>query len=145
MIPTAKSIILDTNVIIYLLNKDSKFHKKALNTITKLISKENELFIPIQVVRETLVVVTRKDFFEKPLTPKRAVRKTNEILKNFQILGEDEESIKALIKLVRKYNIKGKKIHDANIVAVAITNNINYIFTYNVEDFKNFKEIKILS
>jgi predicted nucleic acid-binding protein len=41
--------------------------------------------------------------------------------------------------------MKGKRIHDANIAATMIANGVSILFTLNVEDFKTFKEIRLIS
>jgi len=43
-----------------------------------------------------------------------------------------------------KYDLKGKRIHDANIVASMLKFSIPLIFTFNASDFKAFEEIQIM-
>jgi predicted nucleic acid-binding protein len=45
--------------------------------------------------------------------------------------------------LVRQYQIRGKQIHDANIVAVMLTHGIHRLATYNQADFQRFGEIAL--
>jgi len=49
------------------------------------------------------------------------------------------------VELIKAHDIKGKKIHDANIVAVMMANSIQTLFTLNVDDFKKFKKIRLLA
>ena len=42
-----------------------------------------------------------------------------------------------------KYRIIGKKVHDTTITATMIKYNIKNLLTYNIKDFKEFKEIKL--
>ncbi len=51
-------LFLDTNVLVYLTDVDSSFHEKAKD-IFSAISKEHELWISRQVLREYAVVVSR--------------------------------------------------------------------------------------
>jgi len=43
--------------------------------------------------------------------------------------------------LVQRYEIRGKQIHDANIVAVMLTHGVHRLSTYNQRDFLQFDEI----
>jgi hypothetical protein len=47
------------------------------------------------------------------------------------------------MELILKYQIKGKRIHDAAIVSIMLTNGITDILTKNIDDFKSFQEITI--
>jgi predicted nucleic acid-binding protein len=42
---------------------------------------------------------------------------------------------------VGQYQIRGKRIHDANIVAVMLTHGVYRLATYNQVDFQQFEEI----
>jgi len=49
-----------------------------------------------------------------------------------------------LIALIGKYAISRQKIHDMNIVATMIDNNISHLLTYNVKDFRQINEIQLV-
>jgi len=57
----------------------------------------------------------------------------------------DSQRICCCKELIKKYNVRGKRIHDANIVATMLCNEIKIIFTKNLVDFKVFKEIQIIT
>ena len=44
-------------------------------------------------------------------------------------------------RLIRKYQVMGKKSHDARLVAAMITHNIDNILTFNTDDFLRYSEI----
>jgi len=48
-----------------------------------------------------------------------------------------------LKKIIKENDIKGLKIHDANIVAVALENNIDNIVTNNSDDLEFCKDVVI--
>jgi len=50
-----------------------------------------------------------------------------------------------VFRLVQRYEVAGKRIHDANIVAVMATKEVSHLATYNREDFASFDEITLLS
>ena len=43
--------------------------------------------------------------------------------------------------LIVKYQVMGKKAHDTRLVAGMIIHQINYVLTFNTNDFKNYSEI----
>uniref|UniRef100_A0A7C4X7V9 PIN domain-containing protein n=1 Tax=candidate division WOR-3 bacterium TaxID=2052148 RepID=A0A7C4X7V9_UNCW3 len=142
---TGKSVVVDTNIWIYFLNKDSPYHKKARGKVADLLGMDYSIFVTTQIIREIFVVLTKGELVEKPVEVKKALTKVSEILESVNIIYENNESLEILTGLIAKYKLKGKKIHDANVVAVALANNIKHIFTNNVDDFKFFTEVKILT
>ncbi len=135
-------IFLDTNVLIYLSCEESLFHKTSVDNF-KEIKEHYELWTSTQVLREYAVVMTRKDFVEKPLTNREIINDLNIWMQTLSICGENVENVKILNELIKKYKVAGKRIHDANIVAAMIANEIKLLWTYNVNDFRSFKEIKL--
>ena len=63
----------------------------------------------------------------------------------FLIVDETEETTRTLVQLIKSYDIKGKKVHDANIVATMIGNSIQTLFTLNADDFRKFIEIELVT
>jgi predicted nucleic acid-binding protein len=68
-----------------------------------------------------------------------------EFIARFTIVNEKESTINVLISLIGKYAVSRQKIHDMNIVATMVDNDISHLLTYNVKDFKQINEIQLLS
>lgn len=66
------------------------------------------------------------------------------LLNNYFIADEINSTSLILGKLLRKYKVAGKQIHDANIIATCIDNNISNILTNNPNRFKQMhpKELR---
>jgi len=94
-------------------------------------------------LREYAVIMTRQDIIEKPLSSTEVATDIEKWQSIFQIADETEEVTKILLDLIKTYNIKGKKIHDANIVATMLVNGINLLYSFNSDDFVRFEEIKL--
>lgn len=135
-------VFLDTNILVYLSNEDSSFHQDATRTFEKLAG-EYELWVSRQVLREYAVIMTRPDIIEKPLSSTEVATDIEKWQSIFQIADETEDVTKILLDLIKTYDIKGKKIHDANIVATMLVNGINLLYSFNSDDFIRFKEIKL--
>jgi hypothetical protein len=59
------------------------------------------------------------------------------------VIDETQGITKNLKNLILKYNLKGKRIHDANIVASMVEYSIPLLFTFNARDFQVFEEIQL--
>lgn len=135
-------IFFDTNILVYLSNQESSFHLRVLEKVKELIDKY-EIWISRQVLREYAVVMTNSSLLQKPLTSEEVEKDMEKWANIFRVADEIEETTINLRELIVLYDIKGKNIHDANIIATMKTYNIESLFTLNLKDFKRFKEIKL--
>lgn len=136
-------IFFDTNVLVYLSNEDSLFHETVSEQFLKAV-KLYEIWISRQVLREFAVVVSRKEFYKKNLKPKEITDDITKWESLFKVIDETQDITENLKNLILKYNLKGKRIHDANIVASMMKFSIPLLFTLNIKDFKVFDEIQIM-
>ncbi len=145
MTTDSKKIFLDTNVLIYQTFEDfdEKLHKDARNTLEHLSENDYEIYISSQVLREFFAVATNRKFFKKPLSVEEAVLKIEEFENNFTVLYDSANSLSRLKELVQRYQIKKQDIHDANIVATMVTNDLKEIYSFNRKDFIDYEEIKL--
>jgi len=140
----ADRIFLDTNILVYLANEDSPFHLRVMEKFREIAGK-SELWISRQVLREYAVVMTRPGIVGKPLSSKEAALDIEKWESIFQVADETEEVTGILVELIKAHDIKGKKTHDANIVAAMMANLIQTLFTLNADDFKRFKKIQLIT
>lgn len=135
-------VFLDTNILVYLSNKDCSFHQETVKTFKKIAGKY-DLWISRQILREYAVIMTRSDILEKPLSSEEVTTDIEKWQSIFQIADETEDVTKTLLNLIKTYDIKGKKIHDANIIATMLVNGIDLLYSFNSDDFTRFEEIKL--
>ena len=64
-------------------------------------------------------------------------------LPSFSLLDETKAVASLLQDLVQQHNVRGRQIHDANIVATMLTHGIPRLVTYNQGDFERFDEITV--
>jgi predicted nucleic acid-binding protein len=136
-------IFLDTNVLVYLVDKKNEFHRTVKEMFENIV-KEYEIWISRQVLREYAVVISRKALVEKPLIASQVIDDIAKWEKLFKVIDETRDVTENLKRLILKYNLKGKRIHDANIVASMIKHSIPLVFTFNIKDFKAFEEVQLL-
>jgi predicted nucleic acid-binding protein len=133
-------ILLDTNVLVYAIDKDSKYHLWSKNFF------ENEkfvLYITSKNVFEFLSVVTKSSNI--PLSLEEALLSIKIICSNCLILYPDYTSTQTCMDLILENNIKGLKVHDCEIASIAITNKIRRIATVNKNDFSCFSDLEIVT
>ena len=135
---------LDTNILVYLANKDSPFHSGVTGKFKEIINTY-ELWISRQVLREYAVVMTRSGTVEKPLSPENVASDIEKWKNAFHVADETEETTRILVELIKSYKITGKNIHDANIFATMMANSIQTLFTLNTGDFQKFKDLTLIT
>ena len=146
MTPESERVFVDTNILIYSTFEDfdPEKHVQCTDTLNNQLQAGTTLFISSQILREYFAVSTNQNIFKKPLTYKQAVSKMKEFLTRFALVHEKESTIHILITLIGKYAVSRQKIHDMNIVATMVDNDITHLLTYNVQDYKQISEIQLL-
>jgi len=141
-----KSIFLDTNILLHQTfdDLDESKYNIVTDTLDKLLTNDCKLYISSQILREFFAISTNAKIFQDPLTVEEAVQKIQEFQDSFNVLYDTNSSLDILKKLVIQYRIERQKIHDSNIAATVIANNIDGLFTFNTKDFKIFQEITLL-
>ncbi len=134
------NILFDTNFLIYAIDEDSKY----FNSVQKLLDDNSlNLFTTSKNVSEFLSVVTR--YPNKSMPTSKALRVVEDFINTFTILYPTKESYLIFIDLLKKYSPNGLKIHDYEIISIALSHNIKNIATANQRDFSGIKEIKLVS
>jgi len=133
-------ILVDTNVLVYSIDEDSKFHTISRNLVQ---NPDNHLYTTSKNLSEFLVVLTRG--VEIPVTIENALELLTNLLPFFTILYPSESSFKILQEILLKYKPKGLRIHDFEIISIGIQNGIKNIATLNAVDFKGISEVEIVT
>ena len=144
--PEFKKVFVDTNILIYSTFEDfePEKHVQCTDILEKLQRSGTIIFISSQILREYFAVSTNQNIFKKPLTYRQAVAKKKEFIARFTVINEKESTINVLIALIWKYAVSRQKIHDMNIVATMVDNDISQLLTYNMKDFKQISEVQLL-
>lgn len=140
------SYLVDTNVLLRLINSHDSQYTQAQNAIVRLLQQNVELNIVPQNLFEFWVVATRPvNVNGLGLTVEEATHEMALLKQLFAIKTSSPSVLTAWENLVVKYQVKGKQGHDARLVAAMITYKITYLLTFNVEDFTRFSEIVAVS
>jgi len=138
--------LLDTNILLYLANSAAAEHKAANDTLTRMLQAGDQLAIAPQVLFEFWSVATR------PLSANGlgwSGPKTRAAIEGFRgrftVLAEPPKEIDLWRDLVAKYDLKGKRVHDAHLLATMKANGVARLLTFNVGDFPADPAITILA
>ncbi|GAB6887864.1 hypothetical protein JCM13304A_13620 [Desulfothermus okinawensis JCM 13304] len=135
----SKLVLLDTNVLIYAVDADSKFHKGALALFSDPTIR---LFTTSKNISEFLVVLTRHS--EVSLPSYKCLELLEGLLSSTTVLYPTPITFSLFQNLVKKYNPKGLWIHDLEIASIGLAYGISTIATKNIHDFMRISEIKIM-
>lgn len=138
-----EACVVDTNLLVYSTVSGNPWFEESRRWLTALQEQEIILCVTTQILREYLVVLTRGNIFEATFTVEEALGELEALLPSFVIFEETEKSAVRLRDLVRRYQVRGKQIHDANIIATMLTNHVTRFVTYNRADFERFQEISL--
>ncbi len=141
MIGEDKRIIVDTNILVYANIENESFQEQARSKLLKLINSDFQLWISRQIIREFLVYATRYNFENERKPIQEFVTNIFRNFKQYNIAEDSSTTTTNLQNLLIQYNISGKKVHDANIVATMQAFKIPKILTHNTKDFERFSDI----
>jgi len=132
-------ILVDTNVLIYSINKDSEFYIKSQKL---LLNERNQFYTTSKNITEFLTVVTRN--YKGLLSFEEVLECVNNFVSFIEVVFPNDKSFSLFKKLMRKYKITGLKLHDLEIASISISNNITDIATFNEKDFNYLDEITLV-
>ncbi len=139
-----KRVFVDTNVLLAATDTDRGRHREAIQFLDNGFRGETRLFVTAQIFREYLVVATRpREANGLGLSPGDACENIRRFQSILQILAEDADTSQHLLTLIRVHDMKGKRIHDANLVSAMICHGLRKLKTFNPDDFKAFPEIEL--
>lgn len=132
-------VLVDTNVLIYGIDQDSRFFERARNILE---NPNYQLVTTSKNLSEFLTVATRSSGYD--LNIGLALEILEEITRKFQIIYPNSESFLMFLELMKNYCPTGLKIHDFEIISIGLTARIHKVATFNTKDFKNVQEIMLI-
>jgi predicted nucleic acid-binding protein len=135
----AEPVLVDTNVLVEATDERRKHHRSAF----ELVENRPGLTLCAQVIREYLVVATRpaaRAGNGLGLSLPEALQNIAAFRERMRLLPEEKPVLPALFKLLDSVRCSGKRIHDANVVATAMTHGVHAILTFNLDDFRGFRQ-----
>jgi predicted nucleic acid-binding protein len=129
-------VLLDTNILIYALDKTNAYHSQAV----ALLNNNDYLFtVTTKNIAEYFAVCSK---LQIPLA--QALLFYRSLCQNAKILFPNEASLIIFEQLIEKYQPKGNRVFDIEIISVALAHGVSDIVTVNLKDFDAIKEISIV-
>ena len=139
-------ILFDTNILVYVHNRVSPYHKIAYLLETEVLKGKLSAAIATQNILEFYSTITNSQKLNLPLSPQEAGRVIRDYLASpFQIIHPHAGDFDKALYFAIERKIKGRKIFDLYLVATMLSNGIETIYTANDKDFKDFSEIKAVN
>ncbi len=131
------NILVDSNILVYAYDMNSSFHDRA---VALLSNPSFKFHIGTKNITEFFAVLSKmKAPFDKIFIF------YSDTVRNSTILFPDTTSLLIFERLMQKYQPRGNRVFDMEIVSIAIANGIQEIHTFNVKDFEGVTEITVVS
>ena len=130
-------LFVDTNVLVYLLQSESPFHTHTRSRLASLHSEGFRFVISHQVLRELAVVLTHPNLLPA-LSHEQVIGRLRDFQQRYLVLTETVESHNLWLALLGRHRLRGKVIHDANLVATMLAHQVTSLLTNNARDFAVF-------
>lgn len=134
-------VFLDTNILVYANVVSAPWHKETQARLNQLWDAGHPLWISRQVLREYLAVLTRPQTFSQPQPTAVVAERARFFASQFQVAEESALVTENLLTLATTLEVKGRQIHDANIVATMQAYGITHLLTHNGDDFKRYAHL----
>lgn len=140
----ADRCMVDTNVLVYATVDAAPLCDEARMWMARLQRRDVQLCVTPQICREYLVVLTGDPVFDREFSSSEALDVLSAVRSSLEVLVPSTGVLKKLFALIRRYDVAGKRIHDANVVALMLTEDLFHLATYNRQDFTQFEKITLL-
>jgi len=134
----AEPVFLDTNILVYAHFPSAPWHRDALEALRRYEAAGAARWVSRQVLREYLVAVTRPQQFQRLQPIERALADVRDFQRRFHVANEGPEVTTRLLALLAEVPTRGRRIHDANIVATILVSGVRRVLTHNTDDFVRF-------
>ncbi|MGL5857848.1 MAG: TA system VapC family ribonuclease toxin [Angustibacter sp.] len=134
-------MLLDANVLLYAVDRDSPFHHTAHEWMTTQLNGSRRIAIPWQSLVAFLRISTHPRASASPLAPEQALQQIEEWLAADTVWtpvpGAGHAGV--LADLLRRSQVRGGLISDAHLAALAIEHGLTLVSADS--DFARFAEL----
>ncbi len=134
--------LADTNILLRLIESESAGHEEAKSSVDKLLKAGDTIYILLQNASEFWNVCTRpSDKNGLGLSITQADVELSKIEQVFDLLHDTKDIYHIWRELIVNHSVSGVKVHDAKMAAAMMVHNIENLLTFNVDDFKRYRDI----
>jgi len=139
------TFLLDTNLLLRLSDGNSPHQALADQSIKRLRLRGDWPCLTAQNLIEFWAVATRPvnaNGFGWDAQKTRV--EIDQLLNKFPLLDDMPAIFTNWVNLVTTHDVKGKKAHDARLVAVMQAHGVTHLLTFNTDDFKSYIGITLV-
>lgn len=139
------TFLLDTNLLLRLSDGNSPHQALADQSIKKLRLRGDWPCLTAQNLIEFWAVATRPiDANGFGWDTQKTRVEIDQLLNKFPLLDDTPAILTNWMNLVTTHDVKGKRAHDARLVAVMQSHGITHLLTFNTDDFKSYSDITLI-
>lgn len=137
--------LLDTNIVLRFSNPSDMQHAQVVEAVAVLLEQDDDCYLSPQILIEMWVVATRPTDVNGLGWSAAYTRKIiDDLLERFPLADETPQIFLDWLDLVTQNEIKGKRTHDARVVALMRSAKIDHILTLNPSDFSGVTGITVV-
>jgi predicted nucleic acid-binding protein len=134
--------LVDSNILVRLRDLDSLERAVCEQVVQASLQQGVRLYLCAQSLIEFWAVSTRpREANGLGLDTEQVFTGITTIVRSIPLLPEPPDIAEQWLQLVRQYEVKGKEVHDARLVAFAVAHQIRDILTLNPDDFTRYREV----
>jgi predicted nucleic acid-binding protein len=138
-------VFVDTNVLLEATDEGRRFHAQALSLFRNASEDGVDLFLGTQAIREYLVVATRPiENNGLGLTTELALDNVKRFQKRVSLVAETLQASELFVEWAGTYQIRGKRLHDLQMLATASVAGMHALITLNEKDYPESTPITIV-
>ena len=146
MMMAGSQLFVDTNILLTATDESRPLHSAATQILDGSFGEDLRLGASGQVLREYLVVATRPaEVNGLGLSVPDALANIDEFARHLDLYEETVAVSTRLRQLALDHDLRGKRLHDANIVATMAVHRISTLLTQNGSDFAPFRDIAVVA
>lgn len=138
-------VFVDSNVLLEATDEGRRLHAKALGLFRNAAGEGITLFLGTQILREYLVVATRPvENNGLGMTTDMALDNIGRFQKRASLVAETLQAGRQFLEWASQYQIRGKRLHDLQILATASVTGMHALVTANVKDYPQNQPLAII-
>ncbi len=139
-------IAVDTNILAGSIQTLDPALRNIARRAVKSLYREGELLIcfPQNLIEFWNVSTRRTNANGIGFSPEQAARYIDRFQTIFQLLPETPELFTTWCNIVVQHRVSGIQVHDARIVAAMAVHQVSTILTFDLDDFKRYRNIVVI-
>lgn len=138
--------LVDTNVLLRSAQTSHPVHDDVARSVSILATRRDELHVVAQNLIEFWAVATRPIFNNGlGLSVAQTEVEVSRLKNLFALVPDTPDIFSEWERIVRQYQVSGKQVHDARLVAAMKVHGLQNLLTFNDGDFKRFSEIVVVN